>query len=169
MIILAIDPGSKKSGWAIVRADPNVRTQYLAAGTMDNDPDAFFALRKIAWEWRALNQFAQVALAVEMPEGMVYKPFLGPSLLQTTRVAGGMSWTAHGWGWKVIELSAAKVRKALVGKASSPKKGVMDKLITEAVAANVDNMPKRSNVHCRDALALGIVASWELNKERGAA
>lgn len=166
MILLAIDPGSKKHGWACVRLE-GLRVRRLAHGDVNNDWRSFDMLRN---QMRALGHVVE-AVAIETPEGYVHEAFRGPTLIATAHAAGGMAWLAQYWGLQVIELSAAKVRKALVGRSTSPKgkKGLMDQLITEAVNANVLGMPKTSNVHARDALALAIVAGWTLAQKKGRA
>jgi Holliday junction resolvasome RuvABC endonuclease subunit len=102
------------------------------------------------------------AIAIEVAEGMVFSPYRGPPLLATAEMVGVITAIADERGIMVVRFTAAQVRKALVGKATVGKKGGMDKLVQDAVEANVIDWPKTSSVHHRDAAALAIVANWNL-------
>lgn len=164
-IIISIDSGSKEFGWSAVRR-VGPRAKYVASG---NAPAT-----RIGWE-SVVDMMATrrgdddiVAVYIETPEGYVHEAFRGPTLLETARMVGGIQWECQGRG-QVVELrTAGWWRKALVGKASSPKKGEMDRLIKSAVSSHIAAMPPTSNVHVRDALGLGIVACWEMASRRAA-
>lgn len=165
--LLAIDPGSKTSGWAIVRRE-HARVRYLTSGTCDSTPKAFHRLLFTLNNDVMKNSTKRwcTAFAVEAPEGFIHEPYRGPHLLATSEFVGVVATVADYIDMSIVRLTAAQVRKTLVGKANSPKRGVMDKLISDAVSANVIGWPATSNVHVRDAGALAVVANWQLVSRR---
>lgn len=158
--LLAIDPGSKEMGWVFVRRE-NARVRYLVSGKAGVTP---LAIRKLLTSDFIVGTMAMVA--IEVVEGAVFEPFRAPDLFLTAEAVGVVEGLAWANGYTTIRMPAKAVRKALVGKASSPKKGLMDKLISDAVSANVIGWPATSNVHVRDAAALAIVANWQLVSRR---
>lgn len=164
--ILAIDPGSTTSAWLLARRE-GARVRYLTSGTCASKPGEF--LRVIDTVATLLKQPAHdalAAIALEVAEGMVFQPYRGPALLATAEMVGVVTAIAHDIDVPVVRMTANAVRKVLVGKASSPKKGLMDKLIADAVAANVIGWPSTSNVHVRDAAALSVVVAWQMASRR---
>lgn len=158
--LLAIDPGSKEIGWVFVRRE-NARVRYLVSGKAEVTP---VAIRKLLTMDYVVGTMAR--LAIEVVEGAVFEPFRAPDLFKTAEAVGVIEALAWSAGYETIRMPAKAVRKALVGKASSPKKGLMDKLIDDAVKSNVLGWPATSNVHVRDAAALAIVANWQLVSRR---
>lgn len=163
--LLAIDPGSKESGWVLVKRE-TTRVRFVTSGTIPS------TWRGVHTALRATDDLVGLAtthyldaIAIEVAEGFIHQPFRGPHLLATAEMVGIITGLAEAISMPVIRFTAAQVRKALVGKATSPKKGLMDKLIAEAVRANVIGFGD-SNVHTRDAAALAIVANWQMVARR---
>lgn len=167
-IIISVDSGSKEFGWCAVERE-RARARFLMSGTTEATPFAWMKTFRAVCEIRGLA--AIDAIYVETPEGYVHDPFRGPHLLVTSRMSGGIEWVmALQYPDISVRLRTAPWwRKALVGKASSPKKGLIDQLVADAVNANVLGMTKSSNVHVRDALGLSIVACWEMARGGGKA
>lgn len=166
MNLLALDPGSHSTGWVLVFRE-HARVRYLTSGTCESSPAGFLrVLDTVATATRLPYREAVGSIALEVAEGMAFTPYRVPDLLLTAEMVGVVTGIAHDLGVEIDRFTAAQVRKALVGKASSPKKGVMDRLIGDAVRANVIAWPEASNVHCRDAAALAVVTAWKLATRR---
>lgn len=163
--VLAVDTGSKSFGWCVVRRI-GPRVAFVDCGTADATRSAWV---KVLSDAIRLDDGCVDAVYVETPEGMVFSSYRGPTLIETSRLVGGIAWDCEGMGVRCELRTSNWWRKALVGKASSPKKGLMDKLIADAVPANVIGWPAKSNVHVRDAGGLAVVAGWELAKGEVAA
>lgn len=166
--LLAIDPGSKESGWVLARREV-ARVRYLTSGTCDSTPAGFkSAMSKAATLLGSAWVQAIGAIAIEVAEGYIHDPFRGPHLLATAEAVGMIAAIANDAGIPVVRFTATQVRKALVGKSRTGKagKGGMDRLVADAVTANVLSWPAESNVHARDAAALAVVANWQLLSKR---
>lgn len=144
MHLLAIDPGPADSGYALLTVD-GLRTTHQRSGKM---PSTFET-------YRALGVASMNAVIVERPRGMAFAPYRVPGLLDTANVAGGMAWLARWWGVRVEELSAQEVRKLLCGKANAS-----DDDVEQVIRAHVAQVPKQTNEHARDAIAVGLVGAW---------
>ncbi len=162
--MLSIDPGGESCGWVLVDRQ-QARVRYVTGGQCASTPKALHELMDLVGKMTGPD-WDILAMAIEVVEGAVFQPFRAPTLFTTARVVGRLELLAYDNGIPVIPRTAAQVRKALVGKATSPKHGLMDKLIADAVRANVIAWPKESNVHLRDAAALSIIANWELVARR---
>jgi len=158
MNLLAIDPGEKACGFAIVRLE-GPRTRWLGGGKIDATRAGFQNLLNGALLTRCLG--ADV-VALEDVSGFIHEPFRGPHLLATAKVLGGIAWECEREGLRVVELTARAWRKTLCGKANAS-----DGVIADAVRANVVDMPTSSNEHVRDALGLAIVAGWVARGQAG--
>jgi Holliday junction resolvasome RuvABC endonuclease subunit len=163
--ILAIDPGGERSGWCLVLRE-HARVRYRTSGVCDSTPKGITELIEQMGELLPGMDYDTLVMAVEVPEGMVFQPFRAPALLDTRETVGLLAMIAWQQGIPTIRKTANEVRKLLVGKASSPKKGLMDKLVEDAVKANVIGWPPESNPHTRDAGALAIVTNWQLASRR---
>ncbi len=161
-MLLAIDPGSKSSGWCLLERY-GTRVRYFAHGTAPSTPHG---LRELVDD--ALGRYGHVEIALEVVEGFAFDHFRGKALIATARAVGIVEGLAVRGDLDVVPLTAAVVRKALVGRVRAhtggkgSKSGTLDGVIADAVRANVLGWPERSNVHARDAAALGIVANWTL-------
>lgn len=154
-MILAVDPGSSSCGFALVEP-AGTRVEYVDAGAFPADGDAFAAL------FRGLHARIHT-VAVERPAGYAYDPARSKHLLATGVSAGGVAWVGAWLGKRVVEVTATEVRRALLGKARlgpRAKEGDVDRLIKAALPGLVLEMPARTNVHVRDALAVAVVANW---------
>lgn len=167
-IILAVDPGEKACGYAAVAIEgPKVR--FVDAGDFEAELGAF---AHVLDRLTVSGLERDLVVAVEQPAGFIHDPFRGPALLATASCAGGVAWVAESRGLTVVRLAATEVRRMLLGKTrlgSKSQKGDMDRMIAMVLPGVVVDMPKRSNVHVRDALALAVAASWTLAQGRKSA
>lgn len=166
-LLLALDPGSTMTGYACVEPE-GPRVRFVSGGQFEVGAGALMHVLDGTGAWDVNIS----SLAVETPSGWVHDAARGKHLLATAIAAGEASGVGVARGLHVVRLSAAEVRKALVGKTRlgfKQRKGDMDRAIADAIQPFVLDMPKRSNVHVRDALALAIVANWMTAKRRPAA
>lgn len=175
MILLAIDPGSKRAGYARVKVEPlGQRCHFLDAGMMPSTRDALLGY---------LAEHAVDAGAVERPAGFAFELSRVGALLETSYAAGLMSGVlqAHAQetgrvgeyktGVPVLELSAQVWRRELCGshRERAEKRGSAgDAEVRRFVEHFVRGLPKRTNEHVRDALGLALVAARRLTKAAGA-
>ena len=138
--VLAIDPGIKRVGWAVVVADPD-SVSHLASGWWQTDDISFGLLLQVLREYNP--DFA----AVEKPNG--------PWMSDTAFIAGRiMGWIECGTAGQVQTYSAASWRNWLTGIP-----GEKDSVIKVALMEQVRLMPDRSNADQRDAIGLGLYAA----------
>jgi Holliday junction resolvasome RuvABC endonuclease subunit len=159
--ILGIDPGSKQSGFAYLKAEEERgvwRFTFLRTGRLENDK-----IRDL------VNGTHWDVLAIERVQGLVYSSKgngASGHLIATADFAGelrGMGQTLArfaGGGKRVTDFTAREWRKALVGK-PNPENNE----ITPVVLRLVNGWPKRSNNHERDAA--GVAAFGVLVDSQG--
>jgi Holliday junction resolvasome RuvABC endonuclease subunit len=146
MILLCIDPGAKQSGYAILSAE-GPRTTHVRSGLIPSTVEGL----------TSLGVATMGAVVIERPRGMAFAPFRVPDLLDTANVAGIFAGCATLLRVRVEELTAQEVRKLLCGKANAN-----DHDVEQVIRANVAQIPRQSNEHARDAIAVGLVGAWIL-------
>lgn len=152
MIVLGLDPGVTLHGWALLDMPPVGRGRMLAGGHMPTDeiPARFQCVRE--WYVCAPGYAPWIeVVGIETPAGYVHEHKRGAALLATAVEAGRFIERA---GMMGRALSAAQVRKSLARNHSASDEAV------EAALRVFLEMPKRSNVHARDAAAVALVA-WQ--------
>lgn len=153
MIVLGLDPGTSHHGWALLEMPRTGRGRMLAGGHMAavKVPVRFQAISdwidSSAWTWTPWID----VVGIETPAGYIHEHKRGAALLATAVEAGKLIERA---GRLAVVLSAAQVRKSL---AKNP--AASDEAVASALGVFLD-MPKRSNVHARDAAAVALVA-WQ--------
>lgn len=164
MIILAFDPGTNSTGWAVVDVRGGrslslpITTTFFDAGNIPSEPDAIEAV---------IGTTSGAIIAIEKLEGGA---FVNPSrgaqalvsnLLASSNVAGMIRGLAYAHRRTIVEMSAKAWRKLVCGNGSAT-----DPMIKSAVMRLVHGLPTRTNVHIRDAVGLGLGAGWHLGGER---
>jgi Holliday junction resolvasome RuvABC endonuclease subunit len=144
MIVLGIDPGPEKSAWALLEVPETGKAKVVECGLV------FAADLPIP---------APDLVAIEKPE---YVPIggkknvaqsiaLAQQLVETAWL-GGRIYERLGDHYVVVTHTAGEVRKKLLGRPSCN-----DRELKWALSHFVD-LPKRSNCHTRDAMAVAIAA-----------
>jgi Holliday junction resolvasome RuvABC endonuclease subunit len=144
--ILGIDPGSKQSGFAYLKAEKSAKGwdfHFIRKGRIENEK-ILDLVNGTHWD----------VLAIERVKGIVYGSKGGASghLIDTADFAGELRGIGRmlarfaGGGKRVTSFTAREWRKALVGKANPENNE-----ITPVVLRLVNGWPKRSNNHERDA------------------
>lgn len=149
--ILALDPGSTSSGWCLVEASRSraINVRALAMGEVESTPNA---LREL------LVERLPDVVAVEVLRGIAY-PSKGAgivgNLVSSSFAAGVIVGLARAFELAVVEMPAVQWRRAVLGKANAS-----DREIAWTIPRLVDEWPKRSNAHERDAGGLAVGVAW---------
>jgi crossover junction endodeoxyribonuclease RuvC len=123
VMILGIDPGSRRTGFGVVNAVGN-RLEYVASGTIHIDPDKalperlaeiFSSLQQI------INQYQPGEVAVEN----VFLSNNASSALKLGQARGAAITAAVSEQLPVYEYEARKVKQSLVGNGGADKGQVM--------------------------------------------
>jgi Holliday junction resolvasome RuvABC endonuclease subunit len=148
VLILGIDPGVSGGhhGWALLDATPGQRRPRFVAGGHSPTAAVLAQLDRLTPEDR---------VAVETPSGYVWRYERGAALLAMAEAAGYLQGRAEARGLRVLSPSAQDWRRVLCQDPSAS-----DDQIARAVAYHVDQLPKRSNPHVRDALGVGVAVCW---------
>jgi Holliday junction resolvasome RuvABC endonuclease subunit len=159
-IIIAFDPGSKKTGLAVLEGpiDRQARPKFQWGGHVPND-GAMRELRLLA-----TIRAAYPIVAVESPSGFIHQHARGAQLLETAKVAGELVGLAKSLGLRVVEMPRQDWARALCGKGIRGSPG--DRHVKRAVEMFVSNLPKRSSTHVRDAIGLAVVTIWNQGARR---
>lgn len=163
--ILACDPGPTLTGWALVEPTPRGRVRYMDGGKFTSKPAQFFDLLARIRDGRGI---ILDVVAVEAPEGYVHEHKRGKDLLATSNRAGGFAWSIAALQWsgtgtvakktEIYEFSATQWREHIFGHGRGNPKDA-DTLVTKACAMFVDDLPKVTNEHVRDAIGASIFAA----------
>ncbi|WP_394849608.1 hypothetical protein LZC95_19425 [Pendulispora brunnea] len=155
--IAAFDPGPRWTGFACVTmhggAGRPVRFVYREGRKMESTPE------QINWCFA----LGVDLVAVESVDGVPYEDVRAAKLMETNGVARAIEWLALGRGLPVERLSARAWRSPLCGRGNAS-----DDQIARVVALHIRELPRRTNVHVRDALGLAVVAGWRFLQRREA-
>ncbi len=149
--IIAFDPGSEKTRYAVIAGNRHMQ-YFVSSGTIENKPDEFC---------RIFSEFAH-GYAIETIGKYPPKPQVVMSLLQTAQVAGMLLGMAHATKKPVFAMPAnAPISKPswrvlLCGARDGARAD--DEMVKAYLQMVLRDLPKRCNVHERDAAAIGTVA-----------
>lgn len=155
MRILGIDPGTAKTGLAVVEVGTDGNGVWIESTTVapnELNPSLFTDYK--------VNKDISV-VAIESPEG-----HNGPAikyLAPTAQLAGECGGMCRVLGMHILYVKPREWRKVLCGRGNPT-----DASIAEALGVAMD-LPKRSNEHTRDAAGLALVVGWSYVGGRGLA
>lgn len=170
MIVLGIDPGSRRTGWGIVEQEGS-RLQLLALGVLA--PPASAALpQRLAELHRGLTQI----LAEHQPHAAGMETvFHGPNTrsLVTLGQARGALLTALGAsGLPLSEISPSEIKKAVTGRGGSSKDQVASMvraMLGQRVAECEAQLGAAARRDATDALAVAVATLHRQRWERALA
>jgi Holliday junction resolvasome RuvABC endonuclease subunit len=148
LLVIAFDPGPTTCGLAVVQRTRG-SARFISAS---NIPSTQAAVRE------ALATSGASIVAVETPSGFIHQHARGAQLLATARIAGMIVGQAAALGLATLEMSAQDWRRPFCGGGHRGVPG--DAAVKAAIRVFVTDVPKRTNTHVRDAIALATVASW---------
>lgn len=156
MIILAFDPGSNETGFAVVDTRGGggtpITVTYLDSGNIASKPAEFS---------RLIRSEKPDIVAVENLAGFAYAtkgPGIVAALISSAHAAGLVCAIAWAEGVELVEMTATQWRKIVLGNGSAT-----DERIADVVPKLIHGWPKRSNKHTRDAAGLAVGVSWVRN------
>lgn len=117
MIFLGIDPGSRKTGYGLIVADPNIR--YLAHGVIQVDKHAMNERLNLIF-----CELSDVIQHFKPQEAAIEKVFMGKnadSALKLGQARGAAIVAMTSLNLDVAEYSAKQVKQAVVGTGSGSK------------------------------------------------
>lgn len=153
--VLAIDPGIKRIGWAVLSADPDevchrasgiIAAEDLSLGLVlellaGHRPNVVAVEKPVARSFGALRNLVEVALQAGLIAGWCE--------VQATPVA-----LVPSYDWRAWVTGAPNAK---------------DAVIASAIEQQVKLLPKRSNPDIRDAIGLGLYAARQHTPGRRAA
>lgn len=152
--ILAIDPGTKRIGWAVVSADPDDVCHRSSGIIAAADMSLGLVLELLAGH-------KPDAVAVEKPVARGYGALHG--LVATALQAGLIAGWCEVQATPVQLVSSYDWRSWVTGCPSAK-----DAVIASAIEQQVKLLPKRSNPDIRDAIGLGLFAARQHTARRAA-
>jgi len=153
MMVLGIDPGPTRSGWALLDFTIPSSPVYFAAGLTES-PLGLFRELDDAGHGDRLR-----LVAVEQSRGRV-DPLRVAAVLLTVWTGGRFIGIAESRSLEAVALGVTEWRNALIG---TPRRGDdIDENVAAFLRRFVRHWPARSNVHVRDAAGVACVAvrSW---------
>jgi len=159
LLILGIDPGSRHTGWAVLRWQGDEQ-RLLAEGRWSAPPKVALAARLAALARetdRLVERFAPDAAAVETP----YFGMNPRSLIVLAQARGAILAALAARGLEVLEYSPAEVKTAVAGNGRAEKTEVarMVKLLL-----GLDGAKRPADT--TDAIALALCCARRYNQDR---
>ena len=156
MVIIGIDPGSIRCGYAVIRLDRRDRLTYLDAGEI-TAPQTWPLAARLSEIGAGINDVLDDAIRAQRPR----EPFAagieagyaapGPSALVLGAARGvAMYLIADRLACKVLEYQPSTVKKSVAGSGRAPKEQVAE------MARRILKMRTTPGSDCGDALGVAI-------------
>jgi Holliday junction resolvasome RuvABC endonuclease subunit len=155
MMVLGIDPGPKRNGWALLNFSIRSSPVWFDGGTFAH-ADRFFA--------ELLGQGHVVDLVVVERAVALHNPLANVQAMGTAWAGGVAYGVALGLGLNVRALGVTQWRRALVGRFMPGEK--VDARVDAVLWRTVRGMPARTNVHMRDAAGVACVGARAIPPRR---
>jgi len=146
-IILGIDPGSRKTGFGIIRLD-GARTTYISSGVI-RIPDTALPER-LKTIFTALNEIIQQFQPQEVAVENVFMAKSAGSALKLGQARGAAIVAAVSHDLPVAEYEARKVKQSVVGT------GAATKLQVQHMVKALLSLPGEPQEDAADALAVAL-------------
>ncbi len=151
MIVLGIDPGSRRTGWGVVRAEGSQLT-LLAAGVLRPS-----VKDRLEHRLACLQSELREVLDHHAPDwvGMesVFHGVNTRSLVILGQARGALMAEVGGCSARLIELSPAEVKKAVTGRGGATKEQV-EHMVGVLLGPSAREMPRQ--LDATDALAVAL-------------
>lgn len=158
MIAFGIDPGSRRTGWGVVRAEGS-RMEYLGSGVIRADEKTPLHSRLVEI-YRGLEEM----LAEHTPDTVfvesVFHSKSAKSALVLGQARGVAMLAAARPGYEVVEITPAEVKKAVTGSGRAEKSQVQE------MVKVLLGLKTRAPSDASDALALAIAGSAVMRWKR---
>jgi Holliday junction resolvasome RuvABC endonuclease subunit len=156
---LAWDPGPTKSAYALVEVAGRgemARHRYHSCGMVESTASAMLEIVEGYAKQKMVDVVAIEHAVHTHPSKTASRAALmgrAKQLMATTRIEGIIETLCVAKGLPVRPLPATVWRRELTGRAQAT-----DARVKEHVSMVVSRLPKRTNVHVRDAIGLAVVA-----------
>lgn len=158
IIVLGIDPGTRKAGWSIIQYD-QTGLKLLAIDTLSLSPSLPLSTRVgIFGEFVAklMEQHAITAIALET--AFVSKN--AQTFHKLGFLRGVLYYLAHQRSCAIAELAPMQVKQAITGWGAAPKEQVATVLHQLFPA-----LPAQKHEDATDALAVALAGLWQLQQQ----
>lgn len=149
--VLAFDPGPKECGFAAATVAPGGRPRFVAGGNVPSDHDSLVALIE---RWVGTGP---ITIAIELPGSYARDFYRFNDLMNTRGVGERIATLAKDRDIPCVQILVQGVRRRLAGGKGSGRGTPGDAAVKRTLAMLVQDLPARTNVHLRDALALAVV------------
>lgn len=152
-IILGLDPGSQRAGFAVIDKQPN-KLQSIESGTVVID-------KSLSWEKKLLfisNSLDEVFLRHRPEEFVIEKAFFGKnaeSAFKLGQVRGVLLLLAGKYHCKVFEYAAKKIKKSVTGHGGATKEHV------QLIVSRLLNINEFSSFDESDAMATALCRCFD--------
>ncbi len=146
-IILGIDPGSRITGFGVIR-ETGQKCEYIASGCI-RTPDTSLA-DKLQTIFRGVQEVIQTYQPTTMGIEQVFMAKSADSALKLGQARGSAIVAAAEHGLEVAEYSARQVKKSVTGSGAADKEQVM------LMVMHLLKLEKRPQVDASDALAIAL-------------
>lgn len=154
MLILGIDPGPRRCGWALLERDGGRPPRWIDGGHAPAEEIVGVQVSRaslVAVEWLAPGLFERKR---------------HDALIETARVEGGLAWLLGRIGVKWVQLSAGQWRADVVGN-SSPSTDEIEERMRQRVRGipSPPVLTKQALEHALDALGVAYAAAHQPGKQ----
>ncbi len=154
MIILGVDPGARRCGWALLERDGGRPPRWIDGGHAPAEEIVGVQVPRaslVAVEWLAPGLFERKR---------------HDALIETARVEGGLAWLLGKLGVRFVQLSAGQWRSDVIGRAS-PSDDEIEACLRQRVRGipSPPVLSKQALVHALDALGVAYAAAHQPGKQ----
>ena len=158
LIVLGIDPGTRRAGWSIIQYDQS-GLRLLAIDTLSLSPTVPLSTRVgIFGEFVAklLEQYAITAIALET--AFVSKN--AQTFHKLGFLRGVLYYLAHQKSCKIVEFAPMQVKQAITGWGAAPKDQV-----ARVLHQLFPTLQQQKHEDSTDALAVALAGLWQLQQQ----
>jgi len=158
-LILGVDPGSRITGFGLIRVGRGGQLEHVSHGVIVMDTDAGFPKRMLQ-----LGTAFQELMQKYQPDSVaIEKIFLGKnadSAFKLGHARGVVMYEAARGGASVFEYATRLVKKGVTGDGGASKEQV------QAVLQALLRLPKIDRLDASDALAMACHHAYEMQKQQ---
>jgi len=158
-LILGVDPGSRITGFGLIRVSRGGQLEHVTHGVIVMDPNAGFPARMM----QLGSAFHELMQKYHPNQVAIEKIFLGKnadSAFKLGHARGVVMYEAVRGGAEVFEYATRLVKKGVTGDGGASKEQV------QAVLQAILGLPKIERLDASDALAMACHHAYESQKQQ---
>lgn len=158
-LILGVDPGSRITGFGLIRVQRGGQLEHVNHGVIVMDPEAGFPKRML----QLGTAFQEIMKKYHPTHVAIEKIFLGKnadSAFKLGHARGVVMYEAVCGGAEVFEYATRLVKKGVTGDGAASKEQV------QAVLKALLRLPKIERLDASDALAMACHHAYEIQKQQ---